>query len=515
MHSTRHLLISLGFAALFGGALGACFTGEQAEGLPCTANSHCGPKFECINGYCGGVFACVDGSGQISAEDVCDGDPDCEDGSDEACGDAFFCDDGSTIPLEQACDGTPQCEDESDESAELCVLDFCSEPENGEPFELFQGPTGDGTEDALGVYAGKFAGDNMSDLLIAQRNGSFVRVIQFNNGAPSILDLPGDNDSADPMPNFLDPIVEVIPFDFEQNGTTDIMVRTASARFYAYISTAMADPIQLNFDGANYFEILGNPEIADVSLGKLNDDAFIDIVALSAQGFLLTAIADPETGVMSDAPFDFGIGLVPVDANAEFEQILLADLDGDSIDELLIIGEGRLWALTRKNGGLLDDFWNDNPAISLPQGFQATEIVVGVFDDNPSLDLALLDGANGRVMVARQMAPGEFDLSRPPVEIGGAISGLTAIDFDCADNDDLLFNVESPASIRVLFTNANGEISADHSRTIPSSGIPQGQLALMKFDPDASWDVFHAVGGSSQTDGPKFFGFVSIEPPNP
>lgn len=516
MHSTRHLLFALSSTALLGVTLGACFTGSQAEGLPCTANSHCGPTLECIDGFCGGVVVCGDGS-TVEAVLACNGTPDCEDGYDEdseICGtDAFFCNDDSTVPLEVTCDGTPDCPDGEDEAAAICVFDQCTEPH--ELFEFYEGPRGDGIDDPLGLFVGNFIGDTNSDLVFAGRNGTFVRVMEFQPGMPpTITELPGDNDNNDPAPNFLSPIQDVYPYDFETDGDMDLLVLTSNGRFFGYASNPPDAPVPLpTMEGtSNYFEIPGSPTVIDVGLGKLDDDGFVDIVAVTDEGFVVTAMGDPVAGANGENPFQLALDTLQIDGNA-FTQVLLANVYGDSIAELLVIGftDGgpQLWILERQAGAVTDSWEIANEQ---PVPVAATEFAVGELDAGMGLDIAFIERMQGRVVILGQVAPGVFMPSGPALQLGVDINGLAARDIDCDGNDDLIFNVESPAAIQVLFTNDMAEISAARSLTIESAGKPQGNLALMKFDPDGSWDMFHAVSQTGQLAGPELRSFVSVDP---
>lgn len=507
MHSTRHLWFALGSAALLGITLGACFNGEQAEGLPCDDSSQCGPQLECVDGYCGGVFACADGS-TIEAMLACNGTPDCEDGSDEdgtTCGtDAFFCDDGTTIPIEQACDGTSQCPEQEDETHALCdVYDRCVGP--SEPFEFDVGPSGPGVTDPLGLVSGQFVGDSRPDLVLAQRGGSFVRIFDFPPGdPPASYDLVGDNVSS---PYFTTGVQQVEVYDFDQDSDTDILVLTEDARMFGYFSDPALGVAPVL--AGEPVEIPLQPEIVDLALGKFNDDAWVDMVGVTSMGFVITATGDAALGDAGEVPLIADASLVPLDGTS-WTTVELHDLDDDGFDELLISGiDGgpRLWIFTRKDGGLLTDFWQLDETVMLP--FPTDEFVLGNLDTVPGSDIAVLGGMDGRLMVLRQ-GPEDFVPSGMPLELGIDINGLAVADFDCSGTDDLVFNVEIPAGVRVQFTTDMGELEADYALDIASEGRPQGSLVVMKFDEDQSWDVFHTI---EQTNADEFRGLVSMPPP--
>jgi hypothetical protein len=62
------------------------------------------------------LFVCATGDEEIAGEWQCDGEPDCEDASDEADCATFICVSGEDIPAAWECDAYPDCEDESDEA---------------------------------------------------------------------------------------------------------------------------------------------------------------------------------------------------------------------------------------------------------------------------------------------------------------------------------------------------------------------------------------------------------------
>ncbi|PRQ06561.1 low-density lipoprotein receptor class A repeat-containing protein [Enhygromyxa salina] len=487
MDSNRYLLFALGSAALIGVTLGACFNGADALGLPCDADSQCGPTLTCIDGFCGG----------------------CQ--TDEACGNAFYCDDGDTIPFSLICDDQPDCANGEDEVAQVCVPDGCTDLN---VYEFFEGPKADGAADPFGLLSGNFIGGNGTDFLLARRGGTFVKVLEFLPGMPpNEYRLSGDE-----MDVFVNPVLDVIPYDFDADTDTDILVRTGNGRLYGYISDpANGPPTALHIGDNDYFDIPGDPMIVDMALGRLNADDFVDIVIVTEAGLVLTAIGDPQAIPLGEVPFDLSFSLMPrFPADAQLKQVQLADTD-DGGDELLAIGSSgggpKLWILTQRAGGMPNDFWNDNPAQPIP--IQASEFVLGNLDGELGDDIAFMDGPGGRLAVFARVDPGVFMPAGDVIELEVPTSGLAVVDFNCDMAKDLIFNVESPPGVRVLFAEADGTFSADNMLTIDSEGAPQGALGLMQFDGDGSWDVFHTVDVSGVVVEPTIRSFVSLTPQSP
>jgi hypothetical protein len=292
------------------------------------------------------------------------------------------------------------------------------------------------------------------------------------------------------------------------------MVLTTDSKFFGYLIDPSGPPVQLSDGVNNYFELPEMETVVDAGMGKLDvDDPFVDVVALTDGGLVYTAKGDPALGAMGANPFGITEAPVLIDATA-FTQILLADLYGDSIDELLIVGftdMPQLWILERVEGQIMDAW---EVAHQQPVPLAASEFAVGEFDDDSGLDIAFIERMQGRVAILRQTMPGVFmpSVQGPSFELGVDINGLAVRDLDCDGIDDLIFNVEAPAAIEVLFSNDVAELSVTRSLTLESAGKPQGNLALMKLDPDDSWDIFQAVSETGELAGPEFRSFISFDP---
>lgn len=138
--------------------VGACFSGEFVQGLPCQTDADCGPKLICVNELCGGPGdPALCGNGLVDIGEECDeeGDnctPECRR---PVCGDGYVglgegCDDGNTVDGDE-CSATCQlpgpppmcgngeveageeCDDGNTEDGDACTQ-VCSLPVCGDGF---------------------------------------------------------------------------------------------------------------------------------------------------------------------------------------------------------------------------------------------------------------------------------------------------------------------------------------------------------------------------------------------
>jgi cysteine-rich repeat protein len=94
-------------------AAGACFTGQDAHGLPCNEDGDCGLDQPCLTGYCGGVMLSDTGTTTDSSTT-----------SVGSTGDAAFCGDGTTDPRETCDDGNA---DNTDDCLDTCEAASCGD----------------------------------------------------------------------------------------------------------------------------------------------------------------------------------------------------------------------------------------------------------------------------------------------------------------------------------------------------------------------------------------------------
>jgi hypothetical protein len=503
------------FAGSFG--VGACFDGVAALGLPCTGDAQCGPKDSCINGFCGGVFACSDGS-TITEAAVCDGVLDCPDNTDEdyelCFGDAesFTCADETLIPKALVCDGAADCPDASDEDASMCAgagVNQCGGSEGDLGYSL--GPSQAGVPTSPDIAVADFINSMAEDVIVASPGGDQVKLVSFDEeGASQAIFFNG------PPPSF--GTSTVVDFELgraDDGGQLDLFVATsgtalpgADAGIYVFVNNAPMPPTP--FGAVVSLPGLLPAELVGMEIGKLDDDDANDIVVIAdgtlANGRVFVAVGDRSAAEQGNPYFEFELQEALVIGYDDFLDSELIDIDADGDDDLLVStvtdSKGVLWVVERSGtGGEGPVEWETPESIML--AFPGVELATGRFTTTmPADDFAILDIVTGRVQAIINMGGTLTPMQQVMLE-GGQVSGLTLADMNCDGRADYVFNVASPAEVRVLLGDGMGGLASDDAITHANSGTPRGGLAVTDYDGDATPDIVSAVDAGEGVSMPE------------
>lgn len=524
-------LSALAFAAASGVSLGACFVGESAAGLPCTADVQCGVELSCIDGLCGGEFAC--GDEMLPAEDICNGVIDCPDGSDEdwdLCdgeGEFFLCDEDLALPISFLCNGVEDCEDGSDElecdeeDTETGTAEGTTEEETAEEttetseegpnlcegtpgteFEYFDGPTQTGLDNPLGVIVGQFVGDNATDAIVGSKGGVVVRLYQFTMGGLNMTEFVGEEGAALAFGDRN--VVDVKTADLDLNGTEDVIIAaygSSETDGVGVYSFQAVDDDAPQLYGANFYDPTPLGELQAIEVGDLSGDNRPDLVTVRPDGTetmtVVAYIGNPNNPPLSLGYFETVTGVSTSVELSEFHDTALIDANDDGVLELLISGlagsDAVLYHLSPDFEGV--------PAWTLidsyPMMVPAQSIAVGNIDDDPFEDFAVLS-FGGVIQTWGNMMGNGFMMGPEMLVGGGETSGLNLHDVNCDGNTDFAYVARNPSQVRVVFGDGVGSGDIDEPLVLGSSGEPQGQVGVASFDMDSTPDLFYATDNSPE-----------------
>jgi hypothetical protein len=485
----QHRLAMLALAAIASVSFGACFNGNAADGLPCDNDAQCGPGAGCIEGFCGGVFLCADGSSLDTTEWVCNGEVDCEDGSDE---DIDLCG-GAGANVNQ-----------------------CDEPDGDLAYRL--GASAAAPGNAYKVEALDIMGSPTPDAIVASRDGDHLKIaFDLESEAPKEYFFGG------PPPSFEDRTVfayEVGDVNGDMKDDVVIVTFGEQAVVYVYQNMAPEPPELFGTEIVVPDYMIGVATIRGVELGRLNNDSSTDIVAIlditggallpAANGVLLVSFGD-SAAAASGLPY-FDPQVVPENPLQYdlFVDSTLADVDGDGFDDLLVVGAGQngpgLWMVQRDPAG---DSISWSQPITIPIQSPGW-LAVGHFQDSPPVgqplpgrpDIAILDPNNGMIQTMVNTM-GMLQPGSSTTLSGSGFAGLSLADINCDGQADFIYNLTDPAEVRVLFGDGLGGVLSDVPLAYADEGAPRGGLGIARFDDDSTPDILTAAdpvdGGQMDT----------------
>jgi hypothetical protein len=216
--------------------------------------------------------------------------------------------------------------------------------------------------------------------------------------------------------------------------------------------------------------------------------------------------------VQFSGPTDYAVGTKPA-------AIAVGDFNGDAIPDLAVANTGDVASGDDGNVGIL--LGKGDGTFGATRGFDAGKnpwsIVVGDFNHDGNLDLAVRDGGETSVSILLGNGDGSF---RPPVKFtvgeGGAPETIIAADFDGGGNLDVAVT-NSDGTISVLLGNGDGTF-----RPAVAYSVPRGEpIALIAGDFNGDRKVDIAVSSemisSEHYDGRVFVflgnGDGSFQPP--
>jgi hypothetical protein len=342
----------------------------------------------------------------------------------------------------------------------------------------------------VAVAAADLNGDGKLDLAVTSwdpstNRNSLVNVLLGNGDgtfkpAVSYFTAPGDSGGAEP-----DSIVVV---DVNGDGKLDLVTANAGSLSVSVLlgnGDGTFQPAVLSFNiGANN----GSPH--SMAIGDLNGDGKLDLV--------LTLDGDNNVSVMlgnGDGTFNAGVNYA-VGTRPGF--VALADFNQDGKLDLAVANFGpfgspsNVTILIGKGDGTFQ------PAVNYPAGVGPNSLVVGDFNRDGKLDLAVVNHTSvGTVNILLGNGDGTFQAAVNHL-VGSFPSFVTSVDFNQDGKLDLAVTDSKGANL--LLGNGNGTFQniADY----PAGGAPQivpWHLAAGDFNGDGAPDLAVVDSGVSST----------------
>jgi hypothetical protein len=180
-----------------------------------------------------------------------------------------------------------------------------------------------------------------------------------------------------------------------------------------------------------------------VAFGLINDDNAVDIAIASSSSVALF-LGDDAGAFTTAGP------AVTLDPQPDVRTIAIADLDQDGNSDL-IVGDDTGVALMF--GPPPEGGYKTTMRLELDTGAQVLAVRLGLFDNDPRLDIAAVD-INGRVRVFLQQTTRTFTLASATPDVG-SVNDMQVGDFNGDTVPDLVF-ATAAGKVRILLSTRSG-----------------------------------------------------------
>ncbi len=315
-----------------------------------------------------------------------------------------------------------------------------------------------GLGETLAIAAADFDGDGAADAAVLDATANRVAVVSFEPSGPVVAAVVALDDD----------VRSLAIADLQADGVPDIVVgRQAHAVSWALSlgDGTFADP--------GTVEIQTQPLMLEVA--DLDDNGLVDVLAIDSIGTYtrLAASADGSLGDPSLSTF------LP-----QLQDVALVDLDGDGRAEAITLNADRYGVKANNPGGQLGPVQNE----LLPEAHDDLRFALAADLDGDTMGDVIMVGDSISTIVRRGHPSGQPDDDVDQVLAHAEAAGISVADFDEDGRPDFVMNAQS--AIEIWHADGSGGI-VPGSTVAPLSGSPTAH-ATADINSDGHADVVWA-----------------------
>lgn len=331
----------------------------------------------------------------------------------------------------------------------------------------------------IGMAVGDFDNNVFPDVAITNYQSPCNAVVYANSGSSTFTAAytgPGHGMTASNLtrqPSY------IAAADFNNDSRTDFVTVTYTPSGDKNVYVYLRDSASASFSTPVSYGSVGRP--FGVATGKMNNDAFNDIIVLGLDSGLVDVLLNSGTGMFSSAGTVSCGGVCRVAAVGDFNHDTKTDLAVTSSST------GKVMVLLGDNTG------GFSSAVPYATGGTPYGVITADFNHDTHLDLAVSNQADGTVSILLGDGAGAFGTATP-LTVGMSPQGLDTADFNADGEVDIAVANYGAGSITLLLGRGDATFNP---QTISTVSGPYRVIAA-DIDHDGKPDlVANGMGGGA------------------